>query len=250
VDADLNPDFAVVADANDTGAEDSGRVYIYSGPTATLLYTFDGTYKDQHLGWLPTRAPIDFNADGYDDVLVGSLYSPSYGKYDSSVFVYSGRTGRLLYELRGLQSPAGASEALGGSLSAIGDLNQDGIDDVIVGAPDNFEEYGSAGRVYVFGGNDLFLQADKEQYTRKDPITISIRGGDTGALALLALIDVTGTPVLVPLALGSLDANSELDFSSTVPSGLREETFTFMAWATRTYRKGVSDSIPETISIY
>lgn len=248
------PDFAVRAFGHDI-IDSEGRVYIYSGPTGTLLYTFDGMYKDQGLGILSARGHIDLNADGYADLLIGSSYYPSggglgVGPPDSSVFAYSGRTGRLLYEFRGRNFGTGQlSELLGSSLCAFGDFNADGFDDFIAGAPGYCgTNTTSEGRAYVFGGNDLFLQANQESYLAGDPITLSNRGGTPGSLSMIVLTDVSGTPTFVPVLIGALDGNGELSISSTTPPGLSGISCTFMGYAVKTSGHGLADSIPETIA--
>jgi len=250
VDGDGTPDFMVRALAYGDIAQ--GRVYVYSGPTGKLLYQFDGRYQEEHFGMLPLIGRIDLNGDGFGDLLIGTSYYPSgslgVGPPDSSVFAYSGRTGRFLYEFRGKQFGA-ASESLGSSLSSFGDFNHDGFDDVIVGAEGWTDgHFSSAGRVYIYGGNDLFLQADQESYAAGDSITIANRGGEPGALSMIVLTDVSGTATFVPILIGTLDANGELAFTGTVPNGLTGLTLQFMGYAQKASGRGLADSIPETLA--
>jgi len=247
VNGDGSPEFAVWAPGHDV-FDSEGRVYVYSGRKGKLLYTFDGTYKDQQFGLLPWTGDIDFNADGFSDLLIGSVYVPSYGTTASSVFVYSGRTGRMLHEIRGRNfGGAALTEGLGSSLSAGGDLNQDGIDDVIVGAPIYGADYPAEGRAYVFGGNDLFLQGNLEEYLAGDAITLSIRGGEAGALGMIALVDVNGTRTFAPILIGTLDGHGELGIGDTVPPGLSGLTLGFMGFALKGGGSAVADSIRETL---
>ena len=96
----------------------------------------------------------DVNGDGYADIVVGAPHFNLGGGLGDAgkVFVYSGRTGTLLYSLT---SPnAEPSGSFGSSVAIVKDINNDNADDVIVGAPNEDPEFGltDAGRVYVICG--------------------------------------------------------------------------------------------------
>ena len=73
----------------------------------------------------------DINGDGYVDLLVGFSEDNTNGYGSGAVKVFSGLDGSLLYYLRGEAS----SMDFGDSVSGVGDVNGDGINDFIVGAP-------------------------------------------------------------------------------------------------------------------
>ncbi|MFQ6092314.1 MAG: M6 family metalloprotease domain-containing protein, partial [bacterium] len=62
-------DLIVGAPLNDAGSTDAGRVYIYSGATGALLYTFTGEAAVDQLGSSVSGAG-DVNNDGCDDLIV------------------------------------------------------------------------------------------------------------------------------------------------------------------------------------
>ena len=215
-----------------------GRVYLYSAATGTLLWSVDGVVYNEQFGQLGTDGKLDFNRDGYPDLAIGSWVR-------NLVHIYSGRNGTLLYDLRGGPD----DKSFGGALSHMDDLNADGFEDLLVGAPDNDRYYSGAGRAYVFGGNDLFLQANQATYSAGDSFVLQTAGGEPYALTITVLTAVNGVSTFIPLALGNLDVNGTFALSGTVPSGAINSTFTFMAYAVAASGRGIADSIPETVTI-
>jgi len=138
----------VGASWNDAGGSGAGRAYVYSGQTGSLLWTFTGEEQYGALGNSVSGAG-DVNEDGCDDLIVGA---PHWG-YDLPFFsgwayVYSGQTGDLLWTFTG----EAEQDHFGSSVSGAGDVNNDGYDDLIVGAQDNDAGGGWAGRAYVYSG--------------------------------------------------------------------------------------------------
>jgi hypothetical protein len=109
-----------------------------------LKYTFNGLKANDQLGTSVSRAG-DVNRDGYEDIILGAPYNDSCGNNAGVVFVYSGKTGTLLYTLLG----DSAGDELGRSVSWAGDVNNDGYDDFIAGAP---YASSSRGKAKVFSG--------------------------------------------------------------------------------------------------
>jgi len=239
-DGDGAPDFAISSPYLTTNVYSEGRVYLYSGATGGFMYQFDGTLQNEKFGRLPKNGSADFNRDGFADIAIGSVAA-------NTVYVYSGRTGTWLYDVRG-RVESGNAEALGCSLSPIGDVNGDGFDDLLIGAAGNSRNYSWAGRAYVYGGNDLFLQSRKSAYRANDIAKISLRGGAPYSPACIALIDLNGTATFLPIAIGSLDFDGGFSVSGTVPSGLAGISLTFMGYAIKAGGVGVADSIPETVT--
>lgn len=96
----------------------------------------------------------DMNGDDVSDIIVGAPFESADGKQKAGrAYLISGSDGRVLVPL----SSPNPSEygGFGSAVSPVGDLNEDGAADFIVGAP---EEPASgkhqAGKVYLFSGAD------------------------------------------------------------------------------------------------
>ncbi len=125
IDQDGYADFIVGASADDNGGSGSGQATVYSGIDGALLYEFVGSTSDGF--GLSVGAVGDFNSDGYDDVVVGSaaLGVQGYAK------VFSGADGAELYTY--LSCNSGNLVCRIDEVDGVGDVNNDGYDDVILG---------------------------------------------------------------------------------------------------------------------
>jgi FG-GAP repeat protein len=152
VDGDGVGDVIVGAFAADPGGRlGAGSAYVYSGATGALIWQFDGQQSGDWFGFSVAGAG-DLDSDGFDDVIVGAyLASPGGIAFAGSAYVYSGATGALILRFDG-QAP---DDHLGNAVAAAGDVNLDGIDDLIVGAFET-DPGGklSAGSAFVYSGAD------------------------------------------------------------------------------------------------
>ena len=104
----------------------------------------------------------DVNGDGVSDLIIGSFGSDSSAGRAYLVFgggdvgsggsvILSALDGTTGYIFKG----ESASSFTGQAIDLIGDINGDGVDDILIGAPWNAGGGSSAGRSYVvFGGSD------------------------------------------------------------------------------------------------
>ncbi len=146
---DLNADgfdeFLIGAFQDDVNGSSSGSAKVYSGADGSVLYWKTGDGPGDIFGTNLDGAG-DVNADGVPDFIVGapeSLDDCSRGYGYARVF--SGKNGAELYTFRG----AGNNDLLGAAVSGAGDVNQDGFDDVIVGAQEPYGDWCPEGYGYA-----------------------------------------------------------------------------------------------------
>ena len=140
----------------------------------------------------------DVNGDGIDDIIIGA---PRAENLRGHAYVVFGRTSGFDsidlaslspadgFRIRGLES-----NWTGSGVSAAGDINNDGFDDVIVGAPDNDAGGANTGRAYViFGKADGFATIDLAQFSASDGFILQgANANDFLGSSISSLGDING----------------------------------------------------------
>jgi hypothetical protein len=143
VNADGYPDFLIAASRDQAGA---GSVFVYSGQNGTLLYHFVGSTIDDYLGRGVSGAG-DTDGDGYDDFSFAGEENNN-ELHTGAVFVHSGLDGSLIYTLYGDH----VEDDFGLGLSRGGDIDVDGLADLLVGAAEGLHNLPRKGYVRSFLG--------------------------------------------------------------------------------------------------
>lgn len=94
----------------------------------------------------------DLNLDGYPDYVVGSSGDSRGAGLGGSVTAYSGRTGNILWLKLGQQALMG----LGDSTALAGDVNMDGVPDVVAGGPGYVNSIGTAVVISGADGSEIW----------------------------------------------------------------------------------------------
>ncbi len=145
--------------ADPGGLSMAGSAYIYSSGTGNLIKQYNGGRVSDNFGFSPSFIS-DIDGDGKEDVLIGAPYADPGGlSAAGSAYIYSSVTGNLIKQYNG----GATSDSFGYSISSIDDIDGDGLDDVLVGAP--YADPGGlsmAGSAYIYssGTGDLIKQYD------------------------------------------------------------------------------------------
>ncbi len=173
-DGDLVPDLLVGSPgATVLGLQEAGRVEAFSLTGGTHLLEFVGSSSEDHLGssvtWIDS-----LDGDGIPDIIVGAPNSSPASRLQSGVvFIVSGAN------LLPLRSYVGENffDHFGTSVAAVGDVDQDGISDYLVGAPDgNPRGLADAGSAFLYSGSTGNLIDRHNGEDRGDRAGVSLEG--------------------------------------------------------------------------
>ena len=159
VNGDGYDDVIVGAPEFDTTANtDEGRAFLYlgsaAGPSALASWSAGSGLFASAYGFSVAGAG-DVNGDGYADVIVGApLYDNQGFPDEGRAFVYTGSASGLSANPVWAADSNKTKAQFGYAVGSAGDVNGDGLSDVIVGAP-----FFDAGRVSVYHGSPTGLSS-------------------------------------------------------------------------------------------
>ena len=143
VDGDGRIDLVVGAPAADRGA---GKAYVLSGNDGAVLWVARGPNPGAGLG-SGVSGLDDLDRDGIPDVVASAQGAGP--TFLGAAFVYSGRDGHLLRTLL----PDPTAQAFGTFFTHdAGDVDRDGVRDLLIGDFGDREAGDGAGKAYVFSG--------------------------------------------------------------------------------------------------
>ena len=153
-------DIIVALYTYDNGQTDEGAAFVYHGSSTGLSTTPNWTAESDQIEarfGSSVGSAGDVNGDGYDDVIVGAIWYTNGQTDEGGAFVYHGSATGLSSTPDWTVDSNQSYSLFGRSVGTAGDVNNDGYDDVIVGAPryDNGED--DEGQVYVYHGSSSGL---------------------------------------------------------------------------------------------
>lgn len=179
-----------------------GTISVFNSATGDLLHEFKGTdYGVTGLGYSLADAGFVDN-DNTPDIVGGA-------RSTGAVLIFSGSDYSLIHQVNQINP----GETLGHAVAGVGDVNNDGIDDVIAGAPLYDPPSGNnTGRVYVVSGADgsIIDTVDGED------------AGDQFGTAVSGVGDITGDGVC-DFAVGAQNAGATAKGGVFVYNGATRE---------------------------
>jgi hypothetical protein len=159
VNGDGYDDAVVGAYRYDARRSDEGKAWLYYGtPTGldtTAGWTVEGSWPGAMLGHSVSTAG-DVNADGYDDIVIG-VPSPTGGTGSGWAYAYYGSPTGPSTAPDWAVTVVQAADWFGRTVRTAGDVNGDGYDDVIVGAPHYDDGQMEEGAAWAYYGSPTGL---------------------------------------------------------------------------------------------
>ncbi|XP_040823802.1 integrin alpha-8 isoform X2 [Ochotona curzoniae] len=145
------------------GAQNFGYVSIINSTDMTFMYNFTGEQMASYFGY--TVVVSDVNNDGMDDILIGApLFMER--EFESSprevgqIYLYL-QVGMLFFRDPQILTGTETFGRFGSAVAHLGDLNQDGYNDIAIGVP--FAGQDQRGKVLIYNGNQDGLNIKPSQ---------------------------------------------------------------------------------------
>ncbi len=149
-------DVLVSAPYDDAGQTDEGRVHVFAGaahpPAATPAWRASGGPTSAAFG---TSVAFlgDVNGDGWDDLAAGDPYHSNGQTAEGRVDVFYGSASGFPAASNWSVESNQASAFLGWAVARAGDVNGDGYDDLVIGAPNWDGSVANEGRATLYLGS-------------------------------------------------------------------------------------------------
>jgi hypothetical protein len=157
INADSRDEYAVGAPYFNTSSNvDAGRVYVFSGTNGDQLWAKSGSNKGDLNGW-SVAGGYDIDGNGGTDLVIGPPRHDATGVDAGKAYIRRGSDGDVISSQFSGQNPG---DWYGYSVAMVGDLDGDGISEMLVGAPRNDAAGSNAGAAYLhLSNNSDFAQA-------------------------------------------------------------------------------------------
>ncbi|MEZ5282867.1 MAG: FG-GAP-like repeat-containing protein [Acidimicrobiales bacterium] len=229
IDGDGVNDIAVGALADDDGGSGVGAVYV-------LFLNPDGTVKDEQkisatsggiAGPLDPADRFGFSAagigdhdgDGVNDLAVGAVFDSDGAGFAGAVYIlFLNPDGTVKDEQKisatsgGFTGPLSSSDYFGSAVTALGDVDLDGITDIAVGSYGADDGASAAGGLYVLMLNgDGTVKSEQKISSVAGGLATALEGADYFGIGAAGLgdLDGDGVPDLAVGAMGDDDGGAD-----------------------------------------
>lgn len=184
LDGDGVGEYAVAAPGPYSAAA-PGEVVVFSGATGAELppRLTPGATGRVFGAWVPPCSGQDFDGDGVPDFTVTDL--GDMGNDRGRLYVYSGATRDLLFQRRGFTVNSGFGGVPPNPASSLGDVNADGVPDILVGSWESASGAANGGRADILSGAD----GTRMRTVTSDRIGVFLGGSAAG----LGFVDADAT---------------------------------------------------------
>jgi len=160
---DINNDGGeeIVISADGDGTEMQGKIYLFHSENLKDSITandatlhLEGIYRNDRFGWT-LDSGCDISGDGIPDLIVGAIGCQVKGPMTGGVYLFYGekQKERIIYrKVNTMISGEIKNSTTGWFVTIQGDINNDNVNDIIIGAPGYND---NTGRVYVFYGKEM-----------------------------------------------------------------------------------------------
>jgi len=156
---------AYLYESNDN-LQGEGRAYLFTGAPSGLgtepSWTIYGGAAFAYVGWAVAGAG-DVNGDGYADVAISANRCTDSTKTAGEVYVFYGGPDGPSTTANWSAIGDQAEACFGYELASAGDVNNDGFDDLLVGAPLYDDQYSDEGTVYLYYGSNAGLNSSPDR---------------------------------------------------------------------------------------
>jgi hypothetical protein len=204
VNGDGYEDILLGAPLNDENAPDSGQTYLIlgrSGPWLpdVLLTNADASFlgeSENDRSGISIAGGGDVDGDGYDDIVIGADGHSQVAMHGGKSYIIFGRSSGWSMDTR-LSGPVVSfmgddeGDQIGNPLSSAGDLNMDGLDDILISSPFNGENGVQSGKVHLIFGRRTGWGVNVS-ISKANASFMGETGGDNAGSSLAAAGDVDG----------------------------------------------------------
>ncbi|WP_169720014.1 FG-GAP-like repeat-containing protein [Dyadobacter alkalitolerans] len=168
VNGDGFSDIIVGAPYYDKTASDDGVALVFHGSAASVEMNFSvqvmTNQAGAELGYSVSGAG-DVNGDGYDDIVIGAPFYDNGANNEGVAFVYLSDDNGVNLSASLLISRGQALANFGYSVGSAGDVNGDGYDDVVIGAPKyDLQGHTDSGAGFIYYGSIQGIAAAPTPY--------------------------------------------------------------------------------------